>query len=316
MRKAFTLIELLVVIAIIAILAAILFPVFAQAKQAAKKTVSLSNQKQIGLAVVMYASDHDDLYPRNDGCTLNSSMVDKYNVQPPGTDPTPWCNGSKNPGDFAFRDNHYAWQKWVQPYMKNKQLFTHPVIQTIYGTSADHHDMGEIASGYALNLALTGALNTWPNFANVAAIRNSFIGGTVTSIPSPGEAMIVMEQPFYAIIGAYEYPPTGQTTTYYPMAIREHFKAIFYTQGGTGMCGETTEIDKKSVPFANNVPLSFADGHTKVMQVGQFLANTPSYTEYGVPWSSFYCSMAAAWWNNGDTRPPQWTKPWPMWGLQ
>jgi len=63
MRKAFTLIELLVVIAIIAILAAILFPVFAQAKVAAKKTVSLSNLKQIDLAFVMYCGDADDTTP-------------------------------------------------------------------------------------------------------------------------------------------------------------------------------------------------------------------------------------------------------------
>lgn len=63
-RKAFTLIELLVVIAIIAILAAILFPVFAQAKVAAKKSADLSNVKQIGLGVVMYAGDYDDTYPR------------------------------------------------------------------------------------------------------------------------------------------------------------------------------------------------------------------------------------------------------------
>src|SRR5688572_52503 len=57
--RAFTLIELLVVIAIIAILAAILFPVFAQAKLAAKKTTALSNAKQIGLSLHMYASDAD-----------------------------------------------------------------------------------------------------------------------------------------------------------------------------------------------------------------------------------------------------------------
>jgi len=59
-RRAFTLIELLVVIAIIAILAAILFPVFAQAKNAAKKTTSLSNMKQIGLGSMIYLGDYDD----------------------------------------------------------------------------------------------------------------------------------------------------------------------------------------------------------------------------------------------------------------
>ncbi len=63
MKRAFTLIELLVVIAIIAILAAILFPVFAQAKAAAKKTSELSNFKQINTAAIMYSGDADDVFP-------------------------------------------------------------------------------------------------------------------------------------------------------------------------------------------------------------------------------------------------------------
>jgi prepilin-type N-terminal cleavage/methylation domain-containing protein/prepilin-type processing-associated H-X9-DG protein len=64
-RRGFTLIELLVVIAIIAILAAILFPVFAQAREKARAITCVSNQKQIGLGLVMYVQDYDETYPEN-----------------------------------------------------------------------------------------------------------------------------------------------------------------------------------------------------------------------------------------------------------
>jgi prepilin-type N-terminal cleavage/methylation domain-containing protein/prepilin-type processing-associated H-X9-DG protein len=76
LNKAFTLIELLVVVAIIAILAAILFPVFAQAKEAAKKTVCLSNGNQIGVALLLYLNDYDDVYPQEHPSSGNPAVDD------------------------------------------------------------------------------------------------------------------------------------------------------------------------------------------------------------------------------------------------
>lgn len=80
MKKAFTLIELLVVIAIIAILAAILFPVFAQAKRAAKSTQCLSNLKQIGVALFLYSGDYDDTPPLAAYPTDNPPMLTSDNI--------------------------------------------------------------------------------------------------------------------------------------------------------------------------------------------------------------------------------------------
>lgn len=74
-KRGFTLIELLVVIAVIAILAAILFPVFARAKEAAKRTACLSNLRQIGSAIGLYMADYDDKWP------LGLDPADKYTPQ-------------------------------------------------------------------------------------------------------------------------------------------------------------------------------------------------------------------------------------------
>jgi len=97
-KRAFTLIELLVVIAIIAILAAILFPVFAQAKEAAKDTSNLSNTKQIGLAVLMYATDYDDAFP----------LIQR-------TEPA-----------YTAIYGVATWQTECQPYIKNWDMLFHP----------------------------------------------------------------------------------------------------------------------------------------------------------------------------------------------
>lgn len=98
-RKAFTLIELLVVIAIIAILAAILFPVFAQAKVAAKTTSDLSNARSVGLGIKMYLADHDDMMP----------IFYAYNSIPP-----------------AGAVGHKGVEVLLEPYTKGHQIFKSP----------------------------------------------------------------------------------------------------------------------------------------------------------------------------------------------
>lgn len=98
MKRAFTLIELLVVIAIIAILAAILFPVFAQAKMAAKKSSDLSNMKQIGTAIQLYLNDNDDTYSQAYWYANNNDSSGGYN----------------------------QWSGVLQPYVKNLQIFVSP----------------------------------------------------------------------------------------------------------------------------------------------------------------------------------------------
>jgi prepilin-type N-terminal cleavage/methylation domain-containing protein len=114
-RKAFTLIELLVVIAIIAILAAILFPVFAQAREAARKTSCLSNLKQCGLGLLMYAQDYDEQ-------TCPWDIAVKANG-----DPTTW--GACAPGPPCPQDAQgfdLSWDRLIQPYTKNSLITSCP----------------------------------------------------------------------------------------------------------------------------------------------------------------------------------------------
>jgi prepilin-type N-terminal cleavage/methylation domain-containing protein len=116
MRRAFTLIELLVVIAIIAILAAILFPVFAQAKSAAKKSASLSGMKQASLSLHMYSTDYDDMTVYEYGYATN-----------PAADSNQY---------------HYntTWAGVIQPYMKNIPVLFDKTISEINDFNRTYQD--------------------------------------------------------------------------------------------------------------------------------------------------------------------------------
>src|SRR5438552_734068 len=124
--NGFTLIELLVVIAIIAILAAILFPVFAQARESARKATCLSNQKQIGLAVHMYVQDYDGMYP--------SQQRDGVLVNLPG-------------GPIVYKNTDQNFMDELYPYIKNARIFHCPSnIKRSYT-----NQKGGWANGYHFN---------------------------------------------------------------------------------------------------------------------------------------------------------------------
>jgi prepilin-type N-terminal cleavage/methylation domain-containing protein/prepilin-type processing-associated H-X9-DG protein len=95
-QRGFTLIELLVVIAIIAILAAILFPVFAKAREKARQTSCLNNQKQLALGWTMYVQDYDEAFP-------------------------PYCHYNYDTSSWTVR-----WYTLLEPYIKNKQVWICP----------------------------------------------------------------------------------------------------------------------------------------------------------------------------------------------
>jgi len=104
-RRAFTLIELLVVIAIVALLAAILFPVFAQAKAAGKKSACLSNQRQIGIGLRMYCDESD-----------GTLFFFAHDVDPSRAQPlVPFG---------ATRENR--WWNQIQPYLKSRDILVSP----------------------------------------------------------------------------------------------------------------------------------------------------------------------------------------------
>lgn len=139
MKRAFTLIELLVVIAIIAILAAILFPVFAQAKAAAKSTATLSNIKQLGTAVHIYAADYDDVTNPAFTCGYIADI---------------WCGA-----DWWSQesDRFVTWSTMLWPYLKNG-----PITMDVNANSA------------VATLAPSVGSYNWGRFTSLSANRLGF----------------------------------------------------------------------------------------------------------------------------------------------
>lgn len=211
-RKAFTLIELLVVIAIIAILAAILFPVFAQARQAAKKTASINNLKQLGLAVNIYTSDNDQCFPQSAYALTNLGNL--------GGNPVP----SAGSQIFSVYDA-------MQPYLKNIDILRSPGDQNAINWPTALQTAGWVRpttnqitfAGYAPNFAVFEDPGIAPT-----------VGGSDPvcaegSIPFPSETILFYDAQ-YRPSGAEPRRPSGEAADFntrwlngVPTALRSAF---------------------------------------------------------------------------------------------
>ena len=135
LRRAFTLIELLVVIAIIAILAALLFPVFAQVKESARKTACLSNVRQVAFATFMYATDDNDRFP---AWAARAAPINGGNTEylPPDVQVSGYTKSRQIwacPSDDGPRDNPLGMPFWNGDHQRNPTKRSYAYVGPITG---------------------------------------------------------------------------------------------------------------------------------------------------------------------------------------
>jgi prepilin-type N-terminal cleavage/methylation domain-containing protein/prepilin-type processing-associated H-X9-DG protein len=241
-RRGFTLIELLVVIAIIAILAAILFPVFARAREQARKASCQSNLKQIGLAIAMYVQDYDETYP-----------MANMGYSAPNPD---WYGNTNN--------NPAYWYTIFQPYVKNKQLFICPTAG----------DIGQLSGGYGWNICGTkytgssdGSGNGFGYNASTSSTQKETPTNTFVHLSEVQEAsntIIVGDPPSngYTNNGLYLYPAAG--FNYYPVL---HGGIVGPFKGGAVTISD----------HSGGGNYLFADGHVKYVTAGQAWAHNSMF---------------------------------------
>lgn len=243
--RAFTLIELLVVIAIIAILAAILFPVFSQAKEAAKKTKSLAQMRQLSASVMMYAGDADDYFV----------PASNRNVAA-GQDPT-------------------IWPPLVYPYVKNEEMFVAHGSDGKFARAWS--ERGNQSVGYSdatgVDPAATAQEGSAPagtegflGAANFAQAENSSEIGLFAVTPN---AVGGKERGY--VFNPYNGPndPGGDYKKGLPLIadvnlVREPYRGTDYTGRSAGMLKPVYARYGKTGRGDGTTPVIFADGHAKM----------------------------------------------------
>ena len=251
-KSGFTLIELLVVIAIIAILAAILFPVFAQAKAAAKKTQALSNLKQNATAVLMYNSDYDDTY-----------AMSAYAIGTP--------NGVVVPGSGAQVFSIYD---AIFPYTKNKDIYTDPADTKAINWRQVLAGLGLVPFNNGGNtIEMAGTAINFAVFEDPAVPGSAGPGGTGLfgddpvrsegAIPLPAETSMFFTSRYVPRNGPNVDAPAGGVPNYTAPALP------FSAQNFPGTARHT-----------DTLVINFADGHAKAFAKRAGFNTTAPDTNY------------------------------------
>ncbi|HWD38562.1 MAG TPA: prepilin-type N-terminal cleavage/methylation domain-containing protein [Fimbriimonas sp.] len=253
-RTGFTLIELLVVIAIIAILAAILFPVFAQAKVAAKKAASLSNVKQLNLAQVMYTNDYDDHY-----CfAFYTSEIPVSVATPPDykTDGYGAWTWTGDPDDQNPTGIFWTWGQITYPYHKSIKIFKDP------GGPNSNGNPG--LSNFAANFDLMGT-PIWSAGHPMPVTSTGFddVAGKLL-IMSAGHSwawQYDLQQP--GNYGAFNYVP-GTCPNGQPAS--PEIDCSWLTNGADGPDINSVAGDIKNGRYQNGIIGGWADGHASYIK--------------------------------------------------
>ena len=254
--KAFTLIELLVVIAIIAILAAILFPVFAQAKEAAKKTSCLSNLKQIGLGNIMYSNDYDDEI-------VSAGFA--Y-AAPGGPSYDGWDAG-------------VYWDFVISPFIKSGTGQVDTSDREIGGIWNCPDDPAQNQNGnYGINQGLAPAQYPGGAFHNWTASNATYYGQAVsfTSLKTPADTILISEkgtngpldrsdESFW--INEYLYTNgTNSCTTDNDNALEQQGDCDETASTEWGQCPYTPRFRHSRSGTSGQGNFAFTDGHAKTRQ--------------------------------------------------
>lgn len=243
-RSAFTLIELLVVIAIIAILAAILFPVFARARENARKSSCQSNLKQISLGVAQYAQDNDEAYP---GYYFRKTF---------------------NPADGFL-----GWTELIQPYVKSVQVFQCPSEKQPAGPSAPSQYSDYFWSANVGNPLLDPSANVDPYKSNTLA-RIQFTSNVIMLGDSGAGGTTNM-----ASCGTVNGCPTA-----YGAGLPVGGDACCTGLGSLGLVTPPgTETERVAAVMARHLEganYAFVDGHVKWLKQAQITYAVPSGSNF------------------------------------
>jgi prepilin-type N-terminal cleavage/methylation domain-containing protein/prepilin-type processing-associated H-X9-DG protein len=227
-RSGFTLIELLVVIAIIAILAAILFPVFAQAREKARQASCLTHLKQLGLAEMMYAQDYDERYSNT-----HRGAVPRTEGEPPGgcwSGTTDWC--------------HWFLPQVLYPYHKSIAVFTCPSgARSLVNVPYRGH--------YGANqqvIAYTGSTSK-----------------TLAEVASPASTYMIMEWSGYAIDYRNAMAPTG--SFFYLPGSAPLLGVTAAQTKPVAITHPDLIVDFEKGRHNGGLNIAFADGHAKWTRV-------------------------------------------------